>query len=257
MTDCDPALAHLCLQIKFVMTRKFTILIICLLLPLALFPQTHEKTINIVDGTFSFGKYQGALSVHYSHLWKLGKRQRIFVGVGGHVTSYLGANQYYITAPAELTSGSTSPFIFFKEDINANIDTFLVKSPQVTMVNLSINIHYQLLKKMIAGFNIDAIRFSFGPQIQGTYINGVIRKPEGARPTGFNALLIRDKDRGSLNSEFFLRYKLNEKWSVKGGGQFLFTEYTTKTKVQQSPKENDRFRNKSLLFAIGVNYQIN
>ena len=98
------------------MTRKITIVIIWLLLPLTLFPQTHEKTINIVDGTFSSGKYQGALSVHYSNLWRLGKRQRIFVGVGGHVTSYLGANQNYIKAPAELTTESTSPLIFFKEN---------------------------------------------------------------------------------------------------------------------------------------------
>src|SRR5688500_18845675 len=136
------------------MIRKLAILIIWLLLPLALFPQSPGRTTNIVDGTFSFGKYQGALSIHYSHLWKLGKRQRMSVGVGGHITSYLGANQYYITAPAELTSGSTSPLIFSKENINANIDTVLVKSPQITMLNLSINIHYRLLKKMIAGFNI-------------------------------------------------------------------------------------------------------
>jgi hypothetical protein len=238
------------------MIRKFTILIIWLLLPLALFSQSHKRTTDILDASFSFGKYQGALSVHYSHLWKLGKKQRISVGVGGHVTSYLGANQYYITAPAELTSGSTSPFIFFKENIDANIDTFLVKSPQVTMLNLSINIHYQLLKRMTAGFNIDAIGFSFGKQTQGNYINGVDGKTEQASPTSFNALLISDNDRGSLNSEFFLSYKLNDKWSVKGGAQFLFTEYTTKTNVQQFPKENDRFRNKSLLLAIGAIYKI-
>jgi hypothetical protein len=239
------------------MIREIIILIIWLLLPFALFPQSYEKTIDIVDATLNFGKYQGALSVHYSHLWKLRKRQRISVGVGGHVTSYLGTNQYYITAPAELTTESTSPLIFFKENIDANIDTFLVKFPQVTMLNLSINIHYELHKRMIAGFNIDAVGFSFGPQIRGTYIRGVIGKTEGARPTGFNALLISDNDRGSLNSEFFISYKLNKKWSVKGGAQFLFTEYTTKTMVQQFPKENDRFRNKALLFAIGVNYQIN
>lgn len=238
------------------MIRKFAILHFWLLLPLVVFPQSHQKTIDNLDGTFSFAKDQGALSIHYSHLWKLGKAQRISIGLGARVTSYLGANQYYITAPAELTSESTSPLIFFKENIEANIDTFLVKSPQMTMLNLSINIHYQVSAKLTVGFNIDAVGFSFGSATQGNYINGYMGKTVSATPTSFNALLISDNDLGSLNSELFAKYKLTEKWSLRGGIQFLFTEYTTETKVQQFPEENDRFRNKSLLFGIGASYQI-
>ena len=77
-----------------------------------------------------------------------------------------------------------------------------------------------------------------------------------ASPTPFNILLVSDNDRGSLNSEFYGKYLLNEKWAVKLGAQFLFTEYTTQTKVQQFPQANDRFRNKPLLLCVGVRYKL-
>src|SRR5882672_3109640 len=160
--------------------------------PLASLAQSVSNTSDYWDGTFAFAKYQGSLAVHYSHLWKLGKSQKFSVGIGGRMTSYLGANQYYITAPADLTSESTSPLIFFKENIEQNIDTFLVKSPQVNMVNVSINIHYKVSSKLTAGFNIDAIGFSFRGKKQGNYINGYSGKNTQGSPTTFNVLLISD-----------------------------------------------------------------
>lgn len=215
-----------------------------------------QRASNYVDATFGVAKYQGALALSYVHSWHFGENQKLGIGVGGRFTSYLAANQYYITAPAKLTSGSTSPFIIFQDNIIANIDTFLVKSPQVNSFNTSINIDYQITKKITLGFNIDAIGFSFGGNRNGNYINGPIGKMTNAAPTTFNILLISDNDRGTLNSEFYLKYFLNEKWALKFGAQFLFTEYTTSTKVQQLPEGNDRFRNKSLLACAGISYKI-
>lgn len=218
------------------------------------FATTAQRTY--ADATLGGVKYQGTLALSYVHLWRLGKSQKLGIGIGGRFTSYLGANQYYITAPAKLTSGSTSPLIIFKDNITANIDTFLVKSPQVNSFNVSINIDYQVTKKITAGFNIDAIGFSFGGSRNGNYINGPTGKMTSATPTAFNVLLISDNDRGTLNSEFYGKYFLNDKWSLKLGAQFLFTEYTTATKVQQFPEGNDRFRNKSLLLCAGVSLKI-
>lgn len=237
------------------MLRRLSIVVFVFFLSAPSFAQ-EARTIDQLDGTFSFAKYQGALSIHYSHLWKIGKSRKLALGVGGRITSYLGANQYYITAPAKITSGSTSPFVIFKENIDENIDSLLIQSPQVTMLNVSINIEYQITSKFTTGFNIDAIGFSFGGEQSANYINGVTGKITDAKPTAFNALLISDNDHGSLNSELFVKYKFNRKWSVRTGAQFLFTEYTTETDVQQFPEPNDRFRRKSLLFGLGVNYQL-
>lgn len=223
---------------------------------LAYFDASAQRISTFADATLGGAKYQGTLAISYVHLWRVGEKQKLAIGVGGRFTSYLGANQYYVTAPAKLTSGSTSPFIIFQDNITANIDTFLIQSPQVNCLNLSININYQFSKKIDAGFNIDALGFSFGGNRQGNYINGPTGKMSGAAPTSFNLLLVSDNDRGSLNSEFFVRYFLNDRWALKAGAQFLFTEYTTSTKVQQFPEENDRFRNKSLLFCLGVTRKI-
>jgi long-subunit fatty acid transport protein len=165
---------------------------------------------------------------------------------------YRGKNQFYATAPAELTSESTSPLIFFSEVITENVDSFFIESPQVLAVNLSIDMRYQLSKKLAAGFSIDAIGISFGADKTGTHINGAPTGNENAKPTPFNILLISDNDIGSLNSEIYLAYDVSDKVAVKAGTQFLFTEYTTDSKVQTEPEENDRFRRKSFLFAIGV-----
>jgi hypothetical protein len=220
------------------------------------YSQTGEHVTKYIDATFGVAKYQGTLSLSYVHTWRLGAKQKLGIGLGARFTSYLAANQYYTTAPATLTSGSTSPTIIFQDNIQSNIDSFLIKSPQVNSVNLSINIDYRLSKTITAGFNIDAIGFSFGGSRTGNYINGASGKILSATPTPFNILLISDNDKGSLNSEFYFKYLLNDKWGLKVGAQFLFTEYTTETKVQQFPEPNDRFRNKSLLFCVGASFRI-
>jgi long-subunit fatty acid transport protein len=49
---------------------------------------------------------------------------------------------------------------------------------------------------------------------------------------------------------------MNDKWGVKLGFQYLFTEYTTDTKVQTTPdgQKNDRFRSKGRGISLGVTY---
>ena len=235
------------------MKRK-TLLIVFIVISVEGFAQSGSE--DFLDGTFSIGKNEGSLSVHYVKLWSLTKKQKLSAGIGARLTSYLGANQYYVTAPAELTSGSTGPFVIFKENIVENMDTFLIQSPQVTSLNLSINIHYKFTQKITAGFNIDGIGFSFGGEKQGNYINGFTGSITQGKPTSFNALLISDNDLGSLNSELFAQYQLNNKLAIKLGVSFLFTEYTTSTKVQTFPEENDRFRKKSLMLGLGVSYKL-
>lgn len=211
------------------------------------------------SASFSLGgaQTQAALFASINKSWQVGKRERFLAGAGLRFNSYLGKNQYYVTAPAKLTSGETGPQVLFIENITVNMDTFLIQTAQVNSLNIMINLSYLITSKITAGFDIDAIGFSFGKRVRGNYINGFEGKNTSARPTSFNILLVSDNDIGMLNSEFYLRYALNEKWSVQGALQFLFTEYTTGENVQEFPEPNDRFRRKSLLFAAGVSYKIN
>ncbi len=212
----------------------------------------QKSSTNSIDLGLAFGSSQGTFTGDYIHNWRPGKKQKFEVGIGGRLTTYVGSNQYYSTAPADITSGSTGPGVFFKENIVANMDTFLIAKPRVLAVNAMINLAYRLSEKFTLGFNIDVIGFSVGSEKTGNYINGSQGQITTGKPSPFNLLLVSDNDLGSLNSEFYGKYKVNEKLSVKAGFQFLFTEYTTSTEVQQFPEPNDRFRNKSGMFTAGV-----
>ncbi|MDB4173578.1 hypothetical protein N9811_02090 [Bacteroidia bacterium] len=75
-----------------------------------------------------------------------------------------------------------------------------------------------------------------------------------AKPTAYNVLLISDNDIGMLNSELTFPYEVSKKLSVNAGATFLFTEYTTNNKIAYN-SDNDRFRYKSLMGLIGINYR--
>lgn len=216
----------------------------------------QSQPLKFVDFSAGVGNSEGTLAASFSYDQGLGKRKKVVLGFGGRLTGYLGKNQYYETAPAELTSGSTGPAVFFKENIVANMDSFLVKTAQINSLNLMVTLGYNISEKLTLRFNIDVIGFSFGKNTTGNYINGTQGSMESASPTSFNALLISDNDIGSLNSEFFARYLFNKKWGIKAGIQFHFSEYTTGSEIQQFPEPNDRFRNKSLMFSAGVSYKL-
>jgi hypothetical protein len=217
---------------------------------------TQNKSQEVLDLNVAVGETQVSLAGSFLHDWQLGKQRKFSVGGGLRLTSYLGKNQYYITAPASITSESTGPGVLFIENIEENIDTFLIQTPQVNSFNLFINLGFNFSDRFTVGFNIDVVGFSFGNEVQGNYINGSKGANLLASPTSFNVLLISDNDRGSLNSELYGRYFLSDRWGIKAGLSFLFTEYTTEYEVQQFPEPNDRFRRKSLFFTAGVSYKL-
>ncbi len=109
---------------------------------------------------------------------------------------------------------------------------------------------------MLIGFNINVIGFSFGAEKEGTvdlneFGAGLFPVRDTAKPTSLNALLIGDNDRGTLNSEFWIGYRIASNVMVRGAFSYLFTEYTTDGKYQD---DNDRFRYKAAQGAIGINY---
>jgi len=130
----------------------------------------------------------------------------------------------------------------------------------VSSLNLSANFGYALSSDWSLGFNIDLIGFSVGRKSSAILTsNGVTRNEPLAKPAVFNLLLTGDNDLGSLNSEFFLRYKLSPKWGLKAVYQFYFAEYKTNTVQQTAPDGTmvDRFRNKANLFGLGLSYHFN
>ncbi len=237
--------------------KKNNALLVLLLSSFSLKAQEPKKTDiqNIADLSFGLGSKQANIAASYIHLWGIDKKQKLKIGIGGRFTSSFATDKYYKTADARLTSGKTGPAVLFADDMPQNIDSFFVGNTQINSLNISFNSEYSFSKKLSVGFNIDLLGFSFGASKYGTYINNGKTSIVSSNPTSFNALLISDNDIGSLNSELFISYKLNKKWSLKGGTSFLFNEYKTNTKVQQmNGISNDRFRYKSLYALVGVSY---
>jgi hypothetical protein len=237
------------------MLKKLTIIIALFAVTSKVNAQKNNSTDKSASFTVAFGSKQFSTALAYQHLWKLGKKQRAQIGLGTRFTSNFGNNVFYRTAPAALTSGKTGPAAMFANDITQNIDSVSYKKTQVNALNLSINLAYTVYKKITLGFSIDAVGFSFGGKQNGIYYaNNGVGTATTAKPSSFNVLLISDNDKGSLNSEFYARYKFNNNWGVKLGFQFLFTEYTTATEVQTTPdgQKNDRFRNKASGISFGI-----
>ena len=184
----------------------------------------------------------GSISASGFHNWGLGAKKKFYVGTGVRFTSFFGSNVNFTTAPADLTAD------------DKNVDTLFAPSPGVNSLNLTINLGYKISEKLDVGFNIDAIGISFGPTGMPSYIRNGKSTASSASPTSPNLLLIGDNDKGSLNSHLFVRYKLSDHLGLKLAYQYLFNELTTSTKIQTIPSANDRFRAKSGMIYVGLNY---
>lgn len=245
-----------------IMNKKILILIVMFAGFINSFAQQQQLPANnqFVDLTATVGKDQGAVAASYVYNWQLGQKRKFEIGIGGRFTSYFGTKKDFLTAPAKLARSTTFPFIIvFAGQQEKNFDTLTVQRPFVNTVNLTANLGYHLSSRWYTGFNIDVIGFTFGKKTNAVFTSdGVTVTEPVAKPAAFNVLLTGDNDYGSLNSEFFLRYDLNQRWSIRGVYQFLFAEYKTTTVKQIAPDgtSNNRFRNKANNFGVGVSYKI-
>jgi hypothetical protein len=214
------------------------------------------------DGnSFSFALNVGASSfansLSWTHFYTIGKSKRFRAGYGVRLTNFFGSDLDFTTAPAKYTSGKSSIAALFSENIIANIDTISIEKVQTNFLNAGIYFQYTLpywKNRIELGVNIDAVGFTVGSTQNASYKNSNVP----AKPTVLNLLLVSDSDNGSLNSEWYISYRATPHFSIKGGYQFLFTEYTTSTKIQQLPnsaERNDRFRLKSPMILFGLIYR--
>ncbi len=232
-----------------------------IVLALAAFTGSHaqfsypKKTTTADVALSAIGGFSGALS--YQQFYGIGKANRFKVGWGVRLTSFVGKDLDYITAPARLTSGETGPQVLFVENVLSNLDTLKLPRSQTNALNLAIHLEYSF-RKLDLGFNIDAIGATFGAEQTGTFLakstdSRLSGTQQSAKPTVFNLLLVSDNDLGSLNSELYARYWISPKTGIRLGASFQFTEYTTS---QNLTFENDRFRNKILMPFVAISFKL-
>lgn len=222
------------------MKKIVLVLFICLIATHALHAQDIQpdavhlpKSRHQVDVGLGAGSSGFSTALSWSHLHRLGNKQRFHIGYGIRYTGIFGSNRSYTTAPAHLISGG-----------EVNLDTLSIPAVQIHAINAAIHIQYAFSPKWEVGFNIDVAGLSLGASQQGrlqALSRGLPVSEEETRPTSPNLLLVGNNDIGNLNSEFYLRYWLSPRWAIRGGFTYIFTEYTTTRKVVP---DNDRFRAK-------------
>lgn len=199
-----------------------------------------QAQVNYVSFGVSGSNSQMAANVLYHDGWRLGKKEKFEIGIGIRISSYFGTNKTFTSAPPEI----------------AGSDSLFIQTPQVTMINLMLGLNYHVSPKWQCGFNIDLLGGSMGTKKTTTYIQNGNGTAIGALPTFLNLLLIGDNDKGSLNSEFFVRYQLKPTMALQFGLQHMFVEYTTELPIQNYPITNARFRQKTNLFSAGIVYYL-
>ncbi|CAN5813299.1 hypothetical protein BH10BAC2_BH10BAC2_20170 [soil metagenome] len=247
------------------MLIKTTTVIICnLIFSIGVFSQqkdTLSKKNILLDLSATVGSSQATVAGSYVYNWRIGKKKKFEAGLGLRNTTYFGTKKDFITAgPASLTRTSTTPFlIFFAGQQQENFDTLTVQRPFTNSLNATANLGYHLTNNLYAGFNIDLIGFTVGSKTSAILqSNGQTITEPVAKPTAFNLLLTGDHDKGSLNSEFFIKYKVADRWALKALYQFIFIEYKTTTTEQVTADGTivTRFRNKANNFGLGVSYNL-
>ena len=75
---------------------------------------------------------------------------------------------------------------------------------------------------------------------------------QDAKRTSVNILLGDQSDRGSLNSEGYIRYRFTNRISLRGGLSYTVNEFTTLRKLAF---DNDRFRSGNVQGLLAASYQ--
>ena len=245
----------------YISKNKLAVTVIANLFALVSFAQDDGGAPRInkfADFSAAIGSSQQSIAASYVYNWRVGKKRKFELGLGLRNTAYFGLKKDFWTAPAKLARSTTFPFaVVFAGQETQNWDTLTVQRPFTNSINITANIGYHFSKRWYGGFNIDLIGYTFGRKGSGILTsNGIARTESNAKPAAFNLLLTGDNDLGSLNSEFFINYNLNKKWSVKALYQFVFVEYKTSTIKQTAPDGtiNDRFRNKANNLGLGIAY---
>jgi len=186
------------------------VFILCLLLA----PSLKANSIHSGASLGINGK-NAILSINGYYNWTF-FADRLAFGLGGRHTSFFGSE--YKALPV---TGGDGQFMS-------------IQDPQIHALNAAFFSSFRY-DKFAAGFNIDLFGISYGPKKKATeFSNGLSGKPAST-----NILKGAAKDKGTLNSEFWLGYYLNPQCLLRLGLAHFVAEYKTD---QADATGNNRFR---------------
>lgn len=202
-------------------------------------------------------------SATYYQLINVGKRRMFAIGWTMRLGAFYGDNINYYTAPARLTRGKTGFGALSGPLVDSNIDT--VRFDYVSMTSLNVGVRAQVnLGRVELGASADLLGLTLGRWRTARYrsstgLFSTIKSKSGADsvsapfegasvfqrayPSRLNLRLLGDNDRGTLSTEVYAHVRINQRFAVKAGYQWLTTEVTVQNR--DIIADNNRFRNRA------------
>ena len=186
------------------------------------------------DLDLSAGLGAGAVSVALGEVSALGLfGGRLRLGAGPRLLGVFGASALgFSTADADLIAAGRT-------------ETLAVSGVRTFALNLALSARVRVVAGLELGANIDLVGVGFG-RSRPVSSGGVQTE---AAPPALNLLALGRKDRGTLDSEFFVGWWFDERVAVRAGASHLVSELVTAQPLQDG---NDRSRRSSTLFLVAV-----
>lgn len=188
------------------------------------------------------------------------------VAIGSGITTFSGAaarsvyvgtsDRFRVGLNVRATAATTNELGLAPIDprgvVGATSDTLAVSASMAT-INIGVNAVVDITERLHGGLNIDVFGFGTGPSTSAAYYAtpGATAAAVSTKPTGLNIFAGGTGDRGSLNSEFFLSWTLNDRSTLRGGLSHQVLEY--EVTVDDVPASSaSRFRRYSNLVFVGI-----
>ncbi len=174
------------------------LLALCLVTAFAVLPRLAEAQRFDVDG--SVGWSSSAWRLAASAEWHPWPGNRLDLSAGVRLSYYQGdAKSYRNQGP-----------------VTSELPDRLLIDPSVWGLNLMVSGRLRLFRRLAFGANIDLAGVAGGPERPGAVT---------LKPARGSLLLYGDRDRGSLNSEFFLAVTVSDGLEVRGGASHYVVGY--------------------------------
>ena len=172
----------------------------------------REARLEVAAGAGS-SRHTGALSFVYQFAVAWNRRAR--VGYGARYSFFGGSDLRFRTADRGQLDGNPT-------------DHAIVRDPAIHAVNLAAHVSLRLFGGAELGFNIDVIGVSFGRD-KTLESEAPGDAPRPGSPTSFNLLRGGARDRGTLNSEFYLGWQATQRLILRVGLSHFVAEYEAKS----------------------------
>jgi hypothetical protein len=198
----------------------------------------YRQTIDLAAGVGD-GVATGAIS--WNHVHEL--LPRVSAGLGARFATFAGTSrQRYGTAPKDLVDAG-------------RVHDLRVRAPLASSLNLAVVGTVRLFRGIEAGLDIDLLGVAFGAS------RGAISASPDPRFSGevradvpaLNAFLVGARDRGQLDSGFFLAFWPTDRLVIRAGLSHFVTEYRTERALDDG---NRRFRLSANLGFVAVGWRL-